>query len=321
YVSSIPLKLPNSEAPAAKVEPEKAAEPTPVATAEPMATEPTTPAAAETAPPATAEQPAAPAAESAAPKLTQRLNADGTEVDAGPGAKPADVGEGATVAAATTPSAEAPAVETPAPAVGTPVPAAETPPAAAEQTIPVGQKVIFYEEKTGTEQGTADQGAVVWSVTQDSPGLDQPPEPAIRGEINVPEKGVKARLTIKRNLDKSLPASHIIEMVFTTPADFSGGVIENVQRFAMKDTEQSPGNPLVGIPASFGDGFFLIALTDEKSAIETNLSLLSKQQWIDIPVTYGSGRRALISFEKGIPGDKVFQEVIKSWEEKGVTGG
>ncbi|MGL4488825.1 MAG: hypothetical protein ACRCU5_05200, partial [Rhizobiaceae bacterium] len=46
YVSSIPLKLPNSEAPAAKVEPEKAAEPTPVATAEPMATEPTTPAAA-----------------------------------------------------------------------------------------------------------------------------------------------------------------------------------------------------------------------------------------------------------------------------------
>jgi hypothetical protein len=250
------------------------------------------------------------------PKLTQRLNADGTEVDAGPGAKPADVGEGATVAEATTPAGETPAAS------------AETPTAPAtptltepEQTIAVGQKAIFYEEKTGTEQGTADQGAVVWSVVQDSPGLDQPPEPAIRGEVNVPDKGIKVRLTIKRNLDKSLPASHIIEMLFTTPPDFAGGPIENVQRFAMKDTEQAPGNPLVGVPASFGDGFFLIALTDEKSAIETNLSLLSKQQWIDVPVAYGSGRRALLSFEKGIPGDKVFQEVLKAWEAKAASAG
>lgn len=306
YLGTSTEKVPAVVTPAAKVEPtkkpEKVAETTDVAAADP-----TTPATTDPVKPADANE---------TPKLTQRLNADGTEVDAGPGAKPTDVGEGATVAAATTPATDTPVVETPTPAVTT-----EPKPAAAAQTIAVGQKAIFYEEKTGTEQGTADQGAVVWSVVQDSPGLDQPPEPAIRGEINVPDRGIKVRLTIKRNLDKSLPASHIVEMLFTTPADFVGGPIESVQRFAMKDTEQAPGNPLVGVPASFGDGFFLIALTDEKSAIETNMSLLTKQQWFDIPVAYGSGRRALLSFEKGIPGDKVFQEVIKSWEAKTVTGG
>ncbi len=314
YLGTSMEKAPAAQTPAAQVEPvkepEKPADTPDVATAEPAA-------------PATADPaaPAEPAAQAETPKLTQRLNADGTEVDAGPGAKPSDVGEGATVAAATTPAAETPAV--PAPAAGATDPAvpAEPTPAAPAQTIAVGQKAIFYEEKTGTEQGTADQGAVVWSVVQDSPGLDQPPEPAIRGEINVPDKGLKVRLTIKRNLDKSLPASHIIEMLFTTPPDFAGGPIENVQRFAMKDTEQAPGNPLVGVPASFGDGFFLIALTDEKSAIETNLSLLTKQQWIDVPVAYGSGRRALLSFEKGIPGDKVFEEVLKSWEAKAAGAG
>jgi hypothetical protein len=298
YLGSSAEKVPVVATPEAKVEPAK----------EP-AKEPETPAVASDV------TPVKPAAETNLPKLTQRLNADGTEIEAGPGAKPADVGEGATVAAATTPATEAPAVSVPAAEV-TP-----TAPATTEQTIAVGQKAIFYEEKTGTEQGTADQGAVVWSVVQDSPGLDQPPEPAIRGDVTVPEKGVKVRLTIKRNLDKSLPASHIIEMLFTSPPESAGGAIENVQRFAMKDTEQSPGNALVGVPANFGDGFFLIALTDEKSAIDTNLSLLSKQQWIDIPVAYGSGRRALLSFEKGIPGDKVFQEVIKYWESKAVTGG
>ncbi len=112
--------------------------------------------AAEVAKPATPEpaKPVVTAAAEPAPKFTQRLNADGTEVDAGPGTKPAEVGEGSTVAAATTPSTETPA--TPAE------------PAKPVETVAVGQKAIFYEEKTGTEAGTADQGAVVWSVVQDS---------------------------------------------------------------------------------------------------------------------------------------------------------
>lgn len=310
--------------------PDKPAAVTPPA-AEPA--KPVTPAAtpaAEPAKPATPDAAAAPAAE--VPKFTQRLTADGQEVEAGPGSAPQDVGEGSTVAAATTPAGAAPAA-TPAsdaPAVApatdgtTPAvvpPADGTTPAAAAPAvtpaaIPIGQKAIFYEEKTGTEAGTADQGAVVWSEVQDSPGLDQPPEAAIRGEITIPDKGIKVKLTIKRNVDKSLPASHIIEMLFTTPADFAGGAIENVQRVALKDTEQAPGSPLIGVPASFGDGFFLVALTDEKTAIDTNLTLLKRQDWIDVPVSYRSGRRALLSFEKGLAGDKVFQDVFKAWEAK-----
>ncbi|MGB8818358.1 MAG: hypothetical protein WCC66_10610 [Rhizobiaceae bacterium] len=253
----------------------------------------------EPAKPAAAE----PAAAAAPQKFTQRLTPEGQEIDTGPGAKPADVGEGQTVATATTPST--------APAAADPAKPAET--------IAVGQKAIFYEEKTGTEAGTAEQGAVVWSVVQDSPGLDQPEEPAIRGELTIPGRNIKMRLTIKRNGDKSLPASHIVEMLFSTPADFPGGAIETVQRMALKDTEQAPGSPLVGVPAAFGDGFFLIALTDEKTAIDTNLTLLQRQNWVDVPVAYRSGRRALLSFEKGLAGDKVFQEVFKAWEAKGAA--
>ena len=313
---------------------------TPAAPVKPAAV---TPPAAETVKPATpaatpAVDPAKPAAPDAAatpaaevPKFTQRLTADGQEIEAGPGPAPQDVGEGSTVAAATTPASAAPATvpATDLPAV-TPVVDGTTPavapadgttpaaaaPAATPGVIPVGQKAIFYEEKTGTEAGTADQGAVVWSEVQDSPGLDQPPEAAIRGEITIPDKGMKVKLTIKRNVDKSLPASHIIEMLFTTPPEFAGGAIENVQRVALKDTEQAPGSPLIGVPASFGDGFFLVALTDEKTAIDTNLTLLKRQDWIDVPVSYRSGRRALLSFEKGLAGDKVFQDVFKAWETK-----
>jgi hypothetical protein len=252
--------------------------------------------------------PVAPAdGEAGEQKFTQRLTPEGQEVDTGPASGTANaVGEGESVAQVTTPAATT-----------DPAAPAQTPPdPATPATIAVGQKAVFYEEKTGTEEGTVDGGSVVWSTIQDAPAADKPEEPAIRAEITVPDKGVNLRLTIKRNADKTLPASHIIEMVFSVPEGFSGGSIEGVQRVTFKDTEQAPGNPLVGVPAAFGDGFFLIALTDEKTAIEANMALMTRQSWIDIPITYKSGRRALISIEKGIPGDKVFLEVFKAWQAK-----
>ncbi len=272
----------------------------PASPAEPPASEPA---------PATAEN--SPVGEQ---KFTQRLTPEGEEVDGGP-APGSDngVGEGETVAQVTTLPAPADPSTPPDAAAAVGEPAGEPAPAVG---VAVGQKAVFYEEKTGTEEGTVDQGAVVWSVVQDSPGTGQPEEPAIRAEITVPEKSIKLRLTIKRNADKTLPASHIIEMVFSVPEGFSGGSVEGVQRVTFKDTEQAPGNPLVGVPASFGEGFFLIALTDEKTAIEANMALMTRQSWIDIPLTYKSGRRALISIEKGLPGDKVFQDVFKVWQAK-----
>jgi hypothetical protein len=197
-----------------------------------------------------------------------------------------------------------------APATGTPPVAAQMP--AAEQ-IPVGQRAIFYEERTNVAQGSAEPGSIVWTEVQESPGGDLPPEPAIRAEATIPGKDIQLRMTIRRNGDKTLPASHIIEMIFLTPEGFEGGGIDNVLRVALKNSEQDAGNPLLGIPAKIADGFFLIALNDSKNEIETNLNLLRRLNWIDIPIVYKNGRRALFTMEKGVPGEKVFDDTIRAW--------
>ncbi len=186
-------------------------------------------------------------------------------------------------------------------------------PTAADAVVPVGQKAIFYEERTNA-QGFGRAGPIVWSLVQESPGGDLPAEPAIRAEATIPGKNLQLRMTIKRNADRTLPASHIIEMIFLTPEGFEGGGIDNILRVAMKGSEQEAGNPLIGIPAKIADGFFLVALNDSKAEIDANLQLLGRQNWIDVPVVYKSGRRALIPMEKGIPGEKAFDEAIKAWQ-------
>ena len=114
----------------------------------------------------------------------------------------------------------------------------------------------------------------------------------------------------------TLPASHVIEIMFDTPADFAGGQIENVQRLALKPTEQARGEPLIGVAGKISDGFFIIALNDLKQAVDSNLGLLGREEWIDIPIAYSTGQRALMSIEKGIPGDRVFKQALDAWAAK-----
>jgi hypothetical protein len=156
-------------------------------------------------------------------------------------------------------------------------------------------------------------GSIVWSLVEESGGA-QPSEPAIRAEATIPEKDLQLRLTIRRNEDQTLPASHIVEMIFLTPEGFEGGGIESVSRISLKESEQATGNPLLGIPAKIADGFFLLALSNSPAETEANMTLLRRQSWIDIPLVYESGRRALITLEKGIPGDRVFQEALAAWQ-------
>ena len=174
----------------------------------------------------------------------------------------------------------------------------------------VGQQALLYEERGGTESGSVEKGNVVWSVIQESPGDGQPEEPAVRGTVTMPTSNLQLKMTIRKNTDQSIPASHLIEMVFTVPDGFTGGVIDNVQRITFKDTEQAAGNPLIAVPSKIADNFFIIWLNDARTAQDTNLSLMRRLQWIDIPVSYRNGRRALISLEKGVPGEKAFTDVL-----------
>jgi hypothetical protein len=279
----------------------------------------TTPLVTEPAETPAAETPAGETNET--PKFTQRLTPEGNETDPGPANGGATVGEGTSVATLTQPPGANPPIaaqpgETPAPSGEEAIPGTTNEaaaPSAADPALAVGQKAIFYEERTSSSEGSAEPGSIVWSLVQESPGNNLPPEPAIRAEATIPGKDVQLRMTIKRNADQSLPASHIIEMIFLTPEGFAGGGIDNILRVALKGSEQEAGNPLIGIPAKIADGFFLVALNDSKAETNANLTLLRRQSWIDIPVVYKSGRRALFTMEKGIPGDKVFDEALKAW--------
>ena len=257
-------------------------------------------------------------------KFDQRLNSQGQEVEASPLPENTDtLPAGLEPSPVTTTRIVVPEVksaEEEQPQVSQANPVQENPTgnvASSNATALIAQKGFLYEEGSTAGQNTVDVGTVVWSVVQEAPGEGQPLEPTIRAKVEIANRGLVLLVTIKRNTDQALPASHLIELVFSVPDDFAGGSIDKVQRFVFKESEEARGEALVGVPATIADGIFLIALNNLPQAVERNTQLMKGREWIDIPLGYKTGRRALITLEKGIPGERVFNEVFAAWEKAG----
>jgi hypothetical protein len=194
----------------------------------------------------------------------------------------------------------------------TPAPAPA--PAPAPGAIPpVGQRAVLYEENpAGGEQLQTFVGTVIWRTETVSPGPGQPPDIGLRAEVQIPDRNMSVVVTIRRNPDKNLPASHTIEVQFSTPNDPFGGVASS-PGMRLKSSETAQGLPLVGLVVKVMPGFFLIGLSAVDTDREQNLQLLRERSWFDIPFVYNNGRRAVLAFEKGTPGERAVNEALATW--------
>jgi hypothetical protein len=181
--------------------------------------------------------------------------------------------------------------------------------------LAVAQRVVLYEEDPQDPQGKRYVGNVLWKTEMKAGGPGRPPELAVRGDIDVPDRNLTITWSLRRNTDQSLPASHTIEIVFNLPADSSSGGVQNVPGVLMKQAEQTRGTPLAGLAVKVTPGFFLIGLSALETDMQRNLQLLKERGWFDIPIVYNNNRRAILAMEKGTPGDKVFAEAFAAWRQ------
>src|SRR6188768_351609 len=191
---------------------------------------------------------------------------------------------------------------------GTTSPSTANAPAAA-----VAQKVVLYDEDPSVPQGKRYVGSALWRTETISPGPGLAPELAIRADIEIPERKLRMTWSLRRNTDKALPASHTIEIMFTLPADFPEGGINNVPGVLMKQDEQARGVPLAGLAVKVTNGYFLIGLSAVDVDVQRNIQLLKERGWFDIPLVYTSGKRAILALEKGTPGTRAFEEAFRAW--------
>lgn len=174
------------------------------------------------------------------------------------------------------------------------------------------ESASLYEEDPVDQQGKRYAGSVAWKAEMMSPE-GKPPELVIRASLEIPERHMRMTVSLRRNPDKTLPASHTIEIASQSPADF--GEISSIPALLMKSGEQTNGSRLAGATAKVTSGLFLVGLSATESDMQRNLQMLKEQPWFDIPLIYENGRRAILAFEKGAAGERAFQEAFSVWRD------
>jgi hypothetical protein len=174
------------------------------------------------------------------------------------------------------------------------------------------ERAILYEEEI-SPPGKRYDGTVSWRVGSVPATDHQPDGLAILADVDIPERRIKVTLSLRPNADASLPASHVGELVFTLPEDFSGGSVAIAKGILMKASEQGRGVPLAASTAKVRDNFFLIGLSNVSAERARNIQLLRENAWIDMPIVYENQRRVILALEKGESGQRAFDEAFAAW--------
>nr|WP_321443579.1 hypothetical protein [uncultured Cohaesibacter sp.] len=180
----------------------------------------------------------------------------------------------------------------------------------AASDVTAAQRSILYEEEGPNGQpGSANAGEALWELE------GQGDDAEILISATIPNQNVTFSIKIAKNKDAELPASHLIEISAERATPDEARKIVKIPGLILKPTEQSRGEGLVGAAIKIADDLHWIALTAGEKEERYNLELLALRSWIDIPIQYNSGVRAILTLEKGPAGNRVIEDAIKAWGE------
>jgi hypothetical protein len=170
-------------------------------------------------------------------------------------------------------------------------------------------------------------GTVAWRAEQVKTS-DNRDDLAIRADVDIPGQNLKMTMLLRRNLDPSVRASHLIELTFAVPPDFIDGGIGNVFFMFLGPNEMSAvGDGLLGITFKTSvDGQYVEALSDGPGDICHNLTALNDNLWLAVYINGAKPhRRPAVSdqslwFSKGEAGQRAFDAVFGAWEKTSEAG-
>jgi len=193
------------------------------------------------------------------------------------------------------------------------------PPAASESSslasviAPVSQRAVLYEEDPTDSKGKRYAGGVTWRTENISPASGMPPELVVKADLNVADAKTAVSMTFRRNTDRAMPASHVVEIKFDRPRDTPYGEISKLHGLLMKQEGKIHGAPLEGEAAKVTPGYFMVALASGATQLQRNLKLLKDYPGFEVVVDYSNGSKAILLIDKGASGEQAFKDAFAAW--------
>jgi hypothetical protein len=228
---------------------------------------------------------------------------------------------GETSPATETPAAAATPAATPSPVASTAAPTATPAPTAAATTAPpaanpgvavAARAAMLVAVAADPQKPAVSLGSVVWSTIPAAAG--QPGTVAVKAEADIPDLKLHAVMTLRKNTDPSLPASHTIDLrvTFADGAEIKG--IKDMRVPMMRRDDPPSQDALSGVRVKISDSYFLVGLNRGDAELAHNVDLVANRGWFDFPMLLNDDRIAKLTFEKGADGERIINDALAAWK-------
>ena len=244
-------------------------------------------------PPVEAQQPAPP--ESSA-KIAERVQT----------APPAPA------ASASAPQATPAAPQGAAPATAA-TPEAPTPPAQSAAPAPsAGRAAMLIASADNPQKPAVSLGSTVWSLIPPAP--NQPATVAVKAEADIPDLKMHATMTLRKNTDPTLQATHTIDLKFSFAEGAPINGFKDVGLPQMRKEDSTAAEALTSVKVKISDTYFLIALAKGEADTARNLDLMQTRSWFDFPLLLNDDRIAKVVFQKSPEGQAMLDKAFEAWK-------
>ena len=242
-------------------------------------------------PPAEAQQPASPEPSA---KIAERVQSNAPA----PAASPPP----STAPQAGQPTPQAPAA--PAPEAAPSAPAASAPSA--------GRAAMLVASADNPQKPAVSLGSTVWSLIPPAP--NQPSTLGVKAEADIPDLKMHATMTLRKNTDPTLQATHTIDLKFSFAPGAPITGFKDVGLPQMRKEDSTAAEALTSVKVKISDTYFLIALAKGEADIARNLDLMQTRSWFDFPLLLNDDRIAKVVFQKSAEGQAMLEKAFDAWK-------
>ena len=178
--------------------------------------------------------------------------------------------------------------------------------AGSESTLSTSTRAFMVLESPGNAPSQF-EGRALWSFEPDAAAKG---EKTLRTIIAFPGADLTIDLSLSRNKDAALGASHLMMAIFDVPKGFDP--VREMSPIEWREREAQAGSVYRGSVVPVQDNAFMVTL--DKAAEAANIALLKSQKWMVFEFRLANGRRGAALLEKGSSGEKAAEEALKTWK-------
>jgi hypothetical protein len=199
-----------------------------------------------------------------------------------------------------------------APGAAPAIPAPEAPAAPAAPAPSAGRAAMLIASADNPQKPAVSLGSTVWSLIPPAP--NQPATVGVKAEADIPDLKMHATMTLRKNNDPTLQATHTIDLKFSFAEGAPITGFKDVGLPQMRKEDSTAAEALTSVKVKISDTYFLIALAKGEADIARNLDLMQTRSWFDFPLLLNDDRIAKVVFQKSSEGQAMLEKAFDAWK-------